>query len=145
MTDFYQHIEIFNPLINLFFPELSGGKIYRVMIITDLQQFDVPLLVQADDVCLMFKDAIKEELNVDVEIKTTYNERYFPKEEGVEYDDGDSLMMGNTLVFKTRDEFNASDFIVSESFVVAGKEEIATVSTITVEPPTPLTQQFTLH
>ena len=141
--NFYNHVELYNPLILAFFPEFDKGKIFRMSIITDLETYDVSCLTQAQDLNEGFKEAL--EAYDDVDIVVDHNERYFPKPKGVEIEEDNSMLMGDSLFFRSEPEYNQYDFIVSHNFVFIGDEVVASIATMTINEPVPKTKQYTLH
>jgi len=146
---YYNYIELFEPVISELCPEFGEQhKIFKMTIITDVQQYDIGLLNQSQSFCEMLVDAFEEDK---VEIEFNPNSYFFPnsnnnssnKKKAEEENDTKSALIGDTLYMMgdDEDEFDIDKFIVCDYSVKLDDELICLFSTLTTDD----VQQFPIN
>jgi len=144
MAEFYNYLEMYSPAFELF-PELSDGKVYRMTIISGLEQHDVGLLSQAQALNEYLLETLEDEVYLELDV--SYNPRYFPgSEKFVPEDSPNHEIVDNTLFYRNQLEFEPSDFIVSTNTLFSGDMAVCEITTMmSAGEPKPFEQKITVH
>ena len=133
MTDqYYNHIELFSPIPELF-PEITNGKIFQMTIITKLEEFDINPLIKAQTINnVLIKVFDKIEFKNDVK----YNERYFPmlKDKSKKESINDDAFIINGEIVTQNQIHTVEDFIICDN-TLSNKENdiLSLISTISMQ------------
>jgi hypothetical protein len=73
---YYNHIELYNPIISEFFEEFSHGKIYRVSLTSEFVDNDIELMANAQEMIEAFESEMDDDDNVSIE--SIMNPAFFP-------------------------------------------------------------------
>lgn len=143
---FYNHTEIYNPILS-FFPELTTGKVYKMTMISELDEFDINAICQAQSVNEILQDEFSE---LEITNEVIHSTRYFPnlrkKEEKMDFDaEAETFTVIDDLIAMKDSEYQLEDFIVSENILYLKEDIICSIATVSTEEPPNLKLKITSH
>ena len=142
---YYNQIEISNPFISYFFPELSENKIFKLSIVTELEEYDIGLLNQANQIIDILDECLEDE-DVDLDIDQWFNPRYFPNIEHSEEDEDETTrLLGDTLYTRDSPEYSMEDYMVSETIASIANNDLCEITTLILSEPPKMDTKIRMH
>lgn len=140
---FYNLIEIYDPILD-FFPEITDGKVYKMTIITDVSEFDVPLLCNAQRINEILLDEFDD---LELSIKTEYNERYLPNKEPLTFEKEleSFAIIDNLLMMRDDSDYKIDDYVVCDNMLKNKDDVVCSIATINIDQPPSTKEKLQVH
>lgn len=143
LSRYYNHLEIFDPLLD-FFPELTDGKIYRMVISTELEDHDIIPMCDAEHLC----EVLMTEFNELPLVNTvTYNENYLPRNSKIiDFNSEDErFAIVDNLIMMKEEEFSIKDFVLCDNIITLDDDVVCTITTMSADELTKFIKPVTVH
>jgi hypothetical protein len=145
-SQFYNHIELYEPIVSDLFTEFSQGKIYRIMITSNMSDYDIEPMSAAQQIINELDDIYEEE----VSLETILNPTFFPgniTQQDLEADN--NVLIDDSLYLRQQennDNSNIEKLIVADFIVKTSRDAdiICSISTVSIELPEP-NSTFKVH